>query len=598
MALKINYKSLFVGDDENTFVENYSCNLAAKEKEKDGQLFITIKIRNNLSKAQAIGEKIFNTARRCFFDNLKEEPRKRFKNSLKAVNKVLDKLPTNYLSALIGFIVGKDLYLAQTGDTAAYLARHNSIEVISQGLSKKGENRFTNIAKGEVKAGDFVVFSSVSLFQYILRVDLAKVLQAGVLIDSLSELNQLISPKISGRAGIIGMTFEEVPELIKEAVTVTKKLPHKLLAKLLKIKIPKIKIPKIKIPKIEIKIPKFLGNIVDSIKNLLVSARHRKSKWLGIFVVVILIYIFGILWYAKDSALTESSQISAAVIKGQDDKEVAETILDKTDIDKIRRVENPKVFVDFSIRQPNINPLGILALKDKFFVFEHNKLYEIDLDKIEELATFEASDNVVSATDIENQDSLIFTTKTGKLIRYRNGAVTFVKTTDGEFQSGLAIGNWADRIYILDPDKNQIWRYNYLPSSDIFESAKGYKADSDLKDAIDFAIDGFIYVLHKDAAISKFEKGRKQNFSIQNESLTEFGTPSKIYTENGLDRIFVMNSGTSRIFIYAKDLKTGNAVYSGQIVFPTISDLRDLYVDKNTNKLYLLDAQKVYEVEL
>ncbi|MEK7085727.1 MAG: hypothetical protein AAB953_01795 [Patescibacteria group bacterium] len=628
MAFKVNHKSLFIGDEKNIFVENYSYD----------QLFITIEIRNNLSNAKAIGEKIWSTMRRYFFAKPNEEFYKKFKDSLKEVNEVLANLHTNDLSVLLGFIAGKDLYLAQMGDAVAYLAHNNSIEVISQGLSGEGGCKFTNVAKGKIEVGDFVVFSSVSLFEYISRADLTKVLNASALTDSLAKLNELISTKISGKAGIIGMTFEKTPELIKEVsikealinrtVTVIKKLPHKLLAKLLKIKIPKInipkiKIPKIKIPKIEIKTPKFLSNIINFVKNLFLSMGHRigmtfekiselikeavavtkklPHKWLGIFVVVILILGFGGVWYAKNSALIRE-QVSTAVIKGQDDKKVTETVkVTETILDEaanIRQVENPKVFVDFSTRQPNVNPIGLLALKDKFFTFEQNKLYGIGLDKIEELATFEGSETIVSATDFEDQDSLIFITKSGKLIQYKNGSVTFVKTADGEFHSGIAIDDWGDRIYILDPDKNQIWRYYYLSAYDTFGSANGYNVDNNSKDVIDFVVDGLIYILHKDASIDQLYKGLQQDFSIQNEPLTEFKTPSKIYTESGLSRIFVMDSSASRIFMYAKDLETGNAIYDGQLVFPTISGLRDLYVDKNANKLYLLDAQKVYEVQL
>ena len=640
MALKTNYKFLFVGGDKNIFVEDYSY----------GQLFITIS-------AKAIGKKIWSTMCRYFSANPNEESYKRFKDSLKEVNKVLDKLDTKDLSALIGFIAGKDLYLAQMGDATTYLARNNSIEIISQGLSGKGGDTFTNIAKGEIMAGDFVVLSSVSLFQYISRVDLAKVLDANALNDSLSKLNKLISTKISGKAGIVGMTFEKAPKLIKEAVVVTKKPPRKLLAKIsnikipkikipkikipkidvktpkflsnavdyikkllakiLKIKIPKIKIPKIKIPKIEVKTPRFLSNAVDSIKNFLLSARHRigmtfkkipelikeavavtkklPHKLLGIFAIAIPIFVLGIILYAVNSALVHE-QIFTAVIIERDDKEVVETILDEAD--NVRQVENPKVFVDFSIKQPNMNPLGLLALKDRFFVFEHNKLYEIGLDKIEELATFEGSEAVVSATDFENQNSLVFMTKSGELIQYKNGSVSFVETTDGEFHKGIAIDDWEDRIYILDSSENWVWHYSYLSSSDVFGSAKGYGIDNSLEDVIDFTVDGLIYILHKDASIDQLYKGLKQDFFIRNEPLTEFDVPSKIYTEDGLSQIFVMDSGTSRIFMYTKDLKTGDVIYSGQIVFPTISDLRDLCVDKNASKLYLLDAQKVYEVQL
>lgn len=626
MTLKTSYKSLFIGDDKNIFVENYSCDLAAEEKEKGGQLFITIEIRNNPSNAKAIGEKIWSAMCRYFSTNYDEKSDKRFENSLKEINRILDELHTNDLSALIGFIDGKDLYLTQTGDAAAYLVHKNSIEVISQDLSEKGNNAFTSVAKGEIKVGDFIIFSSVSLFSYISRSDLAKILDGKAITYSLSKLNESISTKISGKAGIIGITFEKAPEPIKETAPVGEKLPHKLLAKIPKIKMPKIKMPKIKIPKIKIKTPRFLINIVHSTKNLLLSAKHGiemtfkkiselikkvpaltkklSHKWLGIFVVaipiLILILVFSIKQYAKNPALI-SAQLSTAVIKGEDNEAVeaikaAEVVLDEAE--NIRQIENPKVYVDFSIKQPNINPLGLLGLGDEIFTFEYNKLYGIDFDKIEELATFEGGETIVFVTDFENQDSLIFMTKSGKLIQYKNGSVTFVKTIDGEFYNGIAIDAWGDRVYILDPDKSQIWRYSYSPSSDVFRFANAYYIDNNLKDVVDFAVDGLIYILYKDGSIDQLYKGVKQDFSIQNKPLTEFDTPAKIYTEAELKQIFVIDSGASRIFIYDKDLETGNATYNGQIVFPTISGLRDLYVDKNTNKLYLLDAQKVYEIQL
>ena len=50
--------------------------------------------------------------------------------------------------------------------------------------------------------------------------------------------------------------------------------------------------------------------------------------------------------------------------------------------------------------------------------------------------------------------------------------------------------------------------------------------------------------------------------------------------------------------MFNKDPKTGGASYSNQLVFDDLDDLRDVYVDKDTNKLYLLDKAKVYEVGL
>jgi hypothetical protein len=51
--------------------------------------------------------------------------------------------------------------------------------------------------------------------------------------------------------------------------------------------------------------------------------------------------------------------------------------------------------------------------------------------------------------------------------------------------------------------------------------------------------------------------------------------------------------------VFAKDDKTGGATYLQQFVFDdTMADLRDLFVDKDTNRLYVMDSTKVYQVSL
>ena len=65
-----------------------------------------------------------------------------------------------------------------------------------------------------------------------------------------------------------------------------------------------------------------------------------------------------------------------------------------------------------------------------------------------------------------------------------------------------------------------------------------------------------------------------------------------------MSQIYVLDPATSRVLVYYKDDKTGGATYSIQYIFEDLKDIRDIYVDKDTNKMYLMDASKVYEVVL
>lgn len=650
MSLKTNYEFLFVGRDEGTFLENYVYDLA-EGQEKAGQLFITVEVQNNPADSEAIGEGIFETMRKHFFANMDEDPYKRFENSLKEVNKVLNKLKKEKVSeyignlnVLIGVIVGDALYLTQSGDAEAYLVRKNFVTVVSEGLSEDGSDMFTNIASGTVEPSDFVVFSSARLLRYISKTDLAKVLNPGSMIDSLSELKDVISTEILGKVGIIGITFEKVLEPVEEVTRVLESSIEKALNFVPPSK-RRFKMP-FKTPKLNLKMPKAVSGAVDSVKDLmgsrgrsLFSGGLTKDKILGVLILVILILIFGI-WYAKNSQAQRAEiealdatlnqvreQVTVAETKGQYDKKAAGVILSKAEekavkvlnsgyhrakanevltliqqtrdnIDNVRRIETPKVLADLSTKREGVNALGLLALKDQFFAFEYNALYEMILDKIEAPVTLDEKETVILGTDFDDQGALVFVTKSGRLIQYKDGNVGFMDSSEGTFHKGIAATDWGNRIYILDPEGNQIWRYPYSSTRDIFASAEQYNVDGELKNAVDFAIDSAVYILNKDGSIDKLYGGKKENFSIKREPFSEFDTPTKIYTDGEFNQIFVLDSGLNRVFVYGKDLKTGDASYTGQLVFPSLSGLRDIYVDKDTNKLYLLDASKVYEIDL
>ncbi len=82
----------------------------------------------------------------------------------------------------------------------------------------------------------------------------------------------------------------------------------------------------------------------------------------------------------------------------------------------------------------------------------------------------------------------------------------------------VAITTWQKRLYVLDADANQIWRYvaegySYpnLPEP-YFDS----EYHPNLKDAVDFGIDstGNVYILFNDGTLRKFNGGVEQPFSF------------------------------------------------------------------------------------
>lgn len=219
MALKANYEFLFFGRDDNSFLENYSYDLFQEHGDKSGQIFINLEIQNNPVDAEDIGEIIFQTMQKVFFEDISSDPYQRFEVSLKAVNGVLNefkaKKSSGYIGNLnitIGAILSGTLYLSQTGDSETYLVRKRYVSVISEGLSEDEDNGgdvFANIASGDIEAGDFVLFSSVRLLRYISKTDLAKSIHKDSIEETLNDLRDVMSTEILGRVGLTGIIFSE-----------------------------------------------------------------------------------------------------------------------------------------------------------------------------------------------------------------------------------------------------------------------------------------------------------------------------------------------------------------------------------------------------
>ena len=269
-------------------------------------------------------------------------------------------------------------------------------------------------------------------------------------------------------------------------------------------------------------------------------------------------------------------------------------------LDNVIRIENPPVFADLSEKRSDVNALGFVTVGDQRFVYEYNALYELVLDQIQDPLTIDDEEVVISATGFDDRNSIVFLTKSGQLIEYIEGTISFMDTDDGVFRKGVALDDWSNRIYILDDTEGQIWRYTYRGTSESFGSAEEWLSDesADLTDGRDIAIDANVYILKANGDINKLYAGAKTEFFINNVPLNSFSDPTKIYTTDEVDQVYVLDASDSRVFVFDKDSRTGNIDYSKQFLFEGVGELRDFYVDNDTNKLYVLTESKIYELDL
>lgn len=670
-VLKAAYEFLFVGRDDNSFLENYAYDLFQDHGEKSGQIFINLEIQNNPVDAEEIAQAIFETMQKGFFEDLDKEPYGRFEAALKSINGILAKFKAEKTSGYIGnlnvivaAIVGDELFLAQAGDAEAYLIRKRYISIVSEGLSEEsnGEDVFSTIANGKIEEGDVVMFSSTRLIRYIGKSDLAEAVHRKDMPQALANVRDIIATEILGRVGLTGIAFSKANkddvEFVSEGedhisrgmleadevgVSASK---NTLTGKFLSV-----------FKRDNAKrsagggVARFGGDMAAKVGGFFSGIMGRvpggidkglgKNKILALLVGVIV--ILGVLVLFANSNRVEKAQLQKydqlligvqdkltdATTKSSTDKAGAKEVLDKAyldaksvldsgfyrekatiyllqieetrdKLDNVTRVVNPTVVADLATKRADVNALGFVTERDRVFVYEYNALYELVLDQIQAPMTIDKDESVIAAAGFDDQKAIIFLTKSGKIIQFKDGTMNFVDSEDGAFHKGTALATWSNKVYVLDSAANQIWKYTYKGINNKFSKGEGYISDkTDVSKVQDFAIDANVWLLQTTGDILKLYGGSKVSFFINNAPFSNLVDPQVIYTNDKLKQVFVLDGRDARVLVYSKDTQnTGNLNYVTQYLFDGVGELRDLYVDPGAKKLYVLTKSKILEQDL
>ncbi|MGC8879012.1 MAG: hypothetical protein ACP5R2_07295 [Anaerolineae bacterium] len=161
----------------------------------------------------------------------------------------------------------------------------------------------------------------------------------------------------------------------------------------------------------------------------------------------------------------------------------------------------------------------------------------------------------------------------------------------------VAVMGYAGNFYILDPQAGQIFRYRpgeggYPGTPENYFPQNGREL---LTDAVDMAIDGYVYVLYGTGNVRKFEGGKPAAFELSGLD-RPLSNPTAIYTapDEQTRYLYIADAGNRRIVQLEKD---GHFVRQLKPPIETdmdFADLHSLFVDEVAGKLYLLDGQALY----
>jgi hypothetical protein len=125
-----------------------------------------------------------------------------------------------------------------------------------------------------------------------------------------------------------------------------------------------------------------------------------------------------------------------------------------------------------------------------------------------------------------------------------------------EWQSPRALTTYQGNLYVLDPGHENI--YKYVPTGDDYQQAPtdyvGASVDVNWDQAVDLAIDGYVYILFSDGSVMKFAGGQPQPFPEEG-LYPPLENPVGMYASPDTDSVFVMDGDGTRVVEFSKDGK-------------------------------------------
>lgn len=169
---------------------------------------------------------------------------------------------------------------------------------------------------------------------------------------------------------------------------------------------------------------------------------------------------------------------------------------------------------------------------------------------------------------------------------------TQVAKVDEDWGRIIDLFGFAGNVYLLD-DKGQIWKY--LPTSGGYSDKREYltsNTKADFSSALRMQIESSVYVLKSGGEMLRFTKGEKDNFGYSGLP-SSVKDPKSFFVSSDTDNLYLLDSGNSRLLVLTKV-----GAYKGQYQSERFARFSDLVVDEKAKKVYLLEGQKIYTMDL
>jgi hypothetical protein len=258
---------------------------------------------------------------------------------------------------------------------------------------------------------------------------------------------------------------------------------------------------------------------------------------------------------------------------------------------KILKKEEKKYteFFDLTVDDKNAKGDKIYLDNDNLLISDKSRgvLYELSLTK-KSLDRNQSPEIKKSSSIALFEDKKYFYVEGAGVYRIVDGEAKKVIENDKEWGKIIDMAVFNGNIYLLDQEKNEIWKYMTVESG--FGGKNSYLQPGqsfNLSSVNSFSIDGSVY-LAGDSTMFKFTSGLQDAFKTNlpdgNINVT------KIFTNRDLEKVYGWDKKRGAVYIMGK-----NGDYQEQINSKILSTGSDFTVYKNY--IFVLQGSKIYKIE-
>lgn len=270
----------------------------------------------------------------------------------------------------------------------------------------------------------------------------------------------------------------------------------------------------------------------------------------------------------------------------------------REEINNIVRL-SPRVVANLAGKNPDITAQGFIGLSDgEFVVYDRQDLYRVLLNSVEEPERITGEELILMGVSFDRFQTLLFQTTGNAMIEMISSEPVSMKTEDpAGWILGKSMAAYLRFLYVLSPENGQIYKYERLANR--YSAPAEYNVNGDLTNALDIAIDGNVYVLKEGGEVVKLLRGETQPFVIRHAPEGALADATQIFKVVDGNTYF-LDPVHARVIVITDGGATGESSYLKQYVLEgdQMGELKDLYVDPDETRLYVLDDKRVYVVDL